>query len=332
MSFVCNSCNFVVKSTEQRAEHYRSYWHRYNLKRQCEGLEPVAQDIFEKKLAVLTSRSKDSSSNQPATLQCQTCKKNFGSKKSYEHHMKSKRHLQKVANRSEFPTSDKLSRQNTKMSSNSAALDEMSEDKEPSSDTQNLEGGAARIQRNNEDEKELRESKPASQPVPLAHCLFCGQGAANLEECLRHMLKAHSFYLPYAQYLVSLEAIMVYLGEKVGVGNQCLYCNHLFKDIEAVRQHMRDVSHCKLSFEDEQDVEEYQEFFKVPDKDGDGKEVDDTREEGDDVVESKALSTVGGAPEGVASEVTELGEIVMKDGRVIGHRSLARYYKQVARH
>ncbi|GAB5355395.1 hypothetical protein AAMO2058_000201900 [Amorphochlora amoebiformis] len=292
MSFVCGKCNFVISSTEERDVHYKSYWHRYNVKRTCEGLHPVSYEVFQKKLAVITKGTKE---EKKETLRCDICKKTFASTKAHQHHMRSKRHLQKAANRSS-PATPALTPQTSKSTQDT----KIGQDKEQE-ETNNT----------NNAQKEKKEKKQVG--VPLAHCLFCGKRAQSVEESLRHMLKAHSFYLPYTKYLISLDAIMLYLGEKIGIGHQCLSCNHIFKDIEAVRQHMRDRGHCKMSFEDEQDAEEYGDFFHVPEK----------KEE-----KTKERRLAPNEVEGVASEMNDLGEIVMKDGRVLGHRSLVRYYKQ----
>mmetsp|Transcript_44254 Transcript_44254/g.71137 ORF Transcript_44254/g.71137 Transcript_44254/m.71137 type:complete len:416 (-) Transcript_44254:95-1342(-) len=345
MSFVCNSCHFVVSSTTERADHYRSYWHRYNVKRGCEGLKPVPREVFERKLAEMSNRA-DGAARQNS-FDCKICKKSFRTKKSYDHHINSKRHLQKAANRSgpssQSSTPNVLTRESSKATCQECRI----ETDQPAGRKEKL-NGKERIEERKENEvmeqegkeKEIKEKEEEKKPVPLQHCLFCNKSAATMEECLNHMLRSHSFYIPYAQYLVSVENLMMYLGQKVGIGHQCLYCNHLFKDTEAVRQHMRDVSHCKLSFEDEEDVDEYSSFFKVPDKskasneqDGDGGEEDGSPSQGEtkaSAANTSAVVAIGGEKdlEGMASELTDLGEIVMKDGRVIGHRSLVRYYKQ----
>jgi len=41
----------VFASEEEMKEHYRSEWHRYNLKRKVAGLAPLARDAFEERVA-----------------------------------------------------------------------------------------------------------------------------------------------------------------------------------------------------------------------------------------------------------------------------------------
>lgn len=96
------------------------------------------------------------------------------------------------------------------------------------------------------------------------HCLFCPTTSASLDDNLSHMSTAHSFFVPDAEYLVDLPGLLAYLGEKVAVGNVCVYCNgrgREFRTLDAVRKHMLDKGHCKLAYEEESDRLEYSDFY-----------------------------------------------------------------------
>jgi pre-60S factor REI1 len=72
-------------------------------------------------------------------------------------------------------------------------------------------------------------------------CLFCTHKAATFEDNMTHMTKVHSFFIPDIEYLADLSGLIKYLGEKISVGNTCLYCNgkgRAIKSLEAVRAHM----------------------------------------------------------------------------------------------
>ena len=45
----CSACKVTV-SPNERNSHYRSDWHRYNVKRKCVGMEPIERSVFEHKL------------------------------------------------------------------------------------------------------------------------------------------------------------------------------------------------------------------------------------------------------------------------------------------
>ena len=89
----------------------------------------------------------------------------------------------------------------------------------------------------------LIDLKIASSPrLNVTDCLFCTEsGFASLDDNLAHMAVAHSFFIPDLEYLVDLEGLITYLGEKISVGNVCIYCNgkgRALHSLEAVRKHM----------------------------------------------------------------------------------------------
>lgn len=96
------------------------------------------------------------------------------------------------------------------------------------------------------------------------NCLFCNHTSASLEESLTHMSSAHSFFIPDAEYLIDLAGLITYLGEKIAVGNVCIFCNEKgreFRSLDAVRKHMVDKGHCKIAYENERDRLELSDFY-----------------------------------------------------------------------
>ena len=76
------------------------------------------------------------------------------------------------------------------------------------------------------------------------------------------MQRTHSFFVPFAKYLVDAEGLFGYLQEKIYSYNTCIYCNRAFGDLEACRKHMKDKSHCKVNFEDDDGV--YSLYWQMP--------------------------------------------------------------------
>ncbi len=277
------------------------------MKRGCEGLAPVCQEVFESRLADVT---KARASKTQRELKCGPCGKTFTTKASYDHHMRSKKHIQRAKNVQE--------RRERKAAAASAAP-QPSGVGTPQDAVGSSSGAGMKTGESAEEEK---------NGIPVTHCVFCHEKMDTLEVYLEHLLRAHSFFLPYIERLISLEAFLEYLGQKVGRGHQCVYCNHLFKDVEAVRQHMRDKGHCKLSLDTEEDVEEYGGFFRPPSDKGLG----GSGGEGDADAKSSAAAgraLVIAAPRATL-QVSDLG-LVLKNGRIVGHRSMARYYRQKLR-
>lgn len=85
------------------------------------------------------------------------------------------------------------------------------------------------------------------------------------------MSRSHSFFIPDKDHLSDLAGLLGYLGEKVVVGNLCLFCpngGREFASVDAVRKHMIDKAHCKLSFESDEDVAEMSEYYDWGVQDG----------------------------------------------------------------
>ena len=61
----CSACRVIVLPNERNA-HYRSDWHRYNVKRKCVGMSPIDRSLFESKLRSIieNGRKMDEVSNK----------------------------------------------------------------------------------------------------------------------------------------------------------------------------------------------------------------------------------------------------------------------------
>nr|KAG5708371.1 hypothetical protein BaRGS_034402 [Batillaria attramentaria] len=159
------------------------------------------------------------------------------------------------------------------------------------------------------------ESWDGTETLGLEECLFCPHVSSSLEENMDHMTVKHSFFLPDAEYISDLEGLIVYLGEKISQGHMCLWCNDrtkMFYNMRDVQKHMVDKGHCKIKHDD-QTMYEYADYYdyrsSYPDSGSGG-----TAAEGE-VMEPQQLVSSG-------------FELVLPSGSSIGHRSLARYYRQ----
>jgi pre-60S factor REI1 len=211
------------------------------------------------------------------------------------------------------------------------------------------------------------DAKIAAARARLApsDCLFCAHASSSLEENLLHMSGMHSFFVPDTDYLVDAPGLLAYLGEKVAVGNVCLYCNgrgREFRTLDAVRKHMVDKGHCKLAYDTQRDQLEISDYYDfrasypdaaprksrklrrptaVPDAE-EWEDIEDDDGSADEVVDASASESGtsddedGDADEDDADALPESGitygdshyELVLPSGARIGHRSLKRYYAQ----
>lgn len=94
LSIVCNSCMYAVKASERNA-HYRSEWHRYNVKRQVANLPPMPLDIFDSKLTALKTKQGEEAQER-ASHYCALCNKSSASAAGHAQHITSKMHLKRV--------------------------------------------------------------------------------------------------------------------------------------------------------------------------------------------------------------------------------------------
>lgn len=46
LQFTCLACQIAFETADEQRSHYRSDWHRYNLKRKVAGVAPVSESEF----------------------------------------------------------------------------------------------------------------------------------------------------------------------------------------------------------------------------------------------------------------------------------------------
>nr|CAG4643210.1 EOG090X06E3 [Ilyocryptus agilis] len=290
MSFTCISCHVAFKEAGLQREHYKTDWHRYNLKRKVVDLPPVTAEVFQQRVLEQRSEAQKLEESKTVTPYCQYCKKKFGSEKSYENHLGSHKHQVNVAEFSnKIPTSFEEKRE-TKEKTEDVVMDEEDYIEEMEDDSDEWE-----------DEDEA---------IPITSCLFCSHQSDTLDENLKHMSISHSFFIPDVEFVVDLEGLITYIGERIGQGHICLWCGHMgkqFASTEAVQKHMVDKGHCRMFHEGEV-LLEYSDYYdyssSYPDEGNPDEEV-----------ELNVVDTAG-------------FEMILPSGATIGHRSLSRYYRQ----
>lgn len=245
-----------------------------------------------------------------------------------------------------------------------------SEDHDIKKDTTQPRGASLHV---DEDATEEEVNQAIDEKIAAARarlsstqCLFCTSGpvpSETLEENLTHMSVAHSFFVPDAEFLVDLVGLVTYLGEKIAVGNTCIYCNAEFRTLDAVRKHMHDKGHCKIAYDADIERLEVSDFYDfsasypdaderrawkaaraakekakaeaeanegwedVSDEDGDeDEEVDEIVEEASS--DSDDESDEEELPDNQVTYGDSSYELVLPSGARIGHRSMRRYYAQ----
>ena len=106
--FYCSTSNVGFETEEELRAHYKSAWHRYNLKRKVAGLPPVTREWFELRQAQARAneaRRDEEAAGGGRVYVCPLTKKKFGSEGTYAAHVKTKKFkaLMKQAGLTECP-------------------------------------------------------------------------------------------------------------------------------------------------------------------------------------------------------------------------------------
>ncbi|XP_016150645.1 zinc finger protein 622-like [Sinocyclocheilus grahami] len=379
MSYTCISCRVQFSDGEVQRAHYKTDWHRYNLKRKVADMPPVTSENFQERvLAQRAAAEQQSQSGGHGSAYCATCNKKLSTDNAYNNHIQSNKHLH-AERKALVAAQETVQRMNEKNLEKGAELDKDAQNEAlqkalrehqrhtPSKATptekqvRTRPDKAPRLQwfkqqakkiaaeegeeeeeewedvdededmdgdddddDEEEEEEEMEEystsgAAPAPGAIPVTDCLFCGHHSRSLARNMTHMTKTHSFFLPDIEYLVDLRGFISYLGEKVGVGKVCLWCNEKGKSFyttEAVQAHMTDKSHCKL-FTDREAALEFADFYDFRSSYPDAKDGDDVEMKDGELPDKKTVEFDD-----------ETLELTLPSGAKIGHRSLMRYYKQ----
>lgn len=335
MQYTCNSCNLAFPSPEDQRVHMKSDWHRYNLKRRVAQLPPIDEDLFNSKVSSLsiTEGGTDNASEDKTKRRTQLTKKELRRREKEALQAKKKQILEtaKEAMISKMKEQDRDSEspsENIQENELISTEDVKLEDNKPEASDE--------IPLEQQEERLMREKLSNKVDIPVTTCLFCHtKQKANFEDIetnIKHMFLKHGLYIPERKYLVDLEGLIRYLGEKIGLGNICLCCSYQGKNIEAVREHMLIKRHMRLPYETEDEkleVSEFYDFSSTYDDNIDNKSANE--EDWEDISENEDEED-GESDEELSPADNALypngHELVLPSGVVVGHRSLARYYRQ----
>ncbi|XP_059199897.1 cytoplasmic 60S subunit biogenesis factor ZNF622 isoform X2 [Centropristis striata] len=379
-SYTCISCRVAFSDGEVQRAHYKTDWHRYNLKRKVADMPPITAENFQERVLAQRVAAEQQLSDTAATEGCAVCNKRFSSTNAYQNHLQSHKHQQaekqavlaaqkKVEKMNEKNLEKGLGDEKVDHDARNEALQQALKEQqrmpqapsrqkvekmekpprmmwlEEQAKRREKEEGATAVEEwedveveeddemeeeEEEDEEETMDqeegdsaaaSLPAALPgsIPVTDCLFCSHHSKSLMKNVAHMTKVHSFFIPDVEFLVDVKGLVRYLGEKVGAGNVCLWCNEKgrsFYSAEAVQSHMTDKSHCKL-FTDGDAALEFADFYDFRSSYPDRQEGEDAEMDEEELPDDKNLEYDD-----------DTLELTLPSGARIGHRSLMRYYKQ----
>ncbi|PYH93613.1 C2H2 finger domain protein [Aspergillus ellipticus CBS 707.79] len=343
LPYTCNTCLVAFRGSDAQRDHMRKDWHLYNMKRRIAALPPVSQETFNDK--VLAAKATTTAAAAKATFEttCVACQKTFYSENSYQNHVKSSKHKAREARANRDAADDSSS-----VMSSTFSLGEpinKPRESEVSKVADTLKDTTITEENENEDEDE-EMSDDAFSP---SRCLFCSTKSADIQENTEHMYKAHGMFIPEKDFLVNPEGLLHYLYRKINENSECLYCHMIRNTPTGIRTHMRDKGHCMIAFETEAEqieIGQYYDFRSTySDDEGDWESAASETAEGGVKVEGS------GEDEGWETDASSMDEdeddeddlenrksapvvyatdyeLHLPSGKSVGHRSLARYFRQ----
>lgn len=93
-SYTCISCRVSFADGEVQRAHYKTDWHRYNLKRKVAEMPPVTAENFQERVLSQRATAEQRLSDSAATEGCSICNKRFSSANAYQNHLQSHKHQQ----------------------------------------------------------------------------------------------------------------------------------------------------------------------------------------------------------------------------------------------
>jgi len=326
----------VFDSRSELGEHYKSDWHRYNLKRREAGLILLQEGEFQARLEAA----------QALRQERETRKERAG-----------KGHLKDKNRKTKKPKEAK--NDGAVFVSQIPGYDKIKNEKKEQTKEDEVESELAQTQ--TEMESMVLDEKPPD--IEPRQCLFDKNKSSTVDACIERMQRKYGFFIPDQEYLVDKEGLIGYCQEKIKLGHTCLYCQKLFRTWQGCQKHMISTRHTKLRYERGVDLDEYDPFYDfseadaeflgtsksestkrdaeqddIVDEDDDSEWEDVTDDEAeveaedDDIMEDDDDEGMyDGYKDEIARfgfDITPLGELVFPDGRIVGHRGLSRYYKQ----
>ncbi|CAO3619095.1 unnamed protein product [Cunninghamella blakesleeana] len=300
--FTCISCQVAFETAEAQRLHYSSDWHRYNLKRKVVNLPPISSELFQQKENLQKETKEKAVEVTEFKGYCNACRKSFASENQYKNHVQSKKHKE---NQVKYEAQPKKQQNNENKNVEKEQKLDMTFTEETTEE---------------EIMSKIDAKIKAAPKLEEADCLFCSHSSATFEENIDHMTLNHSFFIPDIEFLVDIRGLVRYLGEKITVGNVCIYCNtksRSYYSMDAVRKHMIDKGHCKIAYEEDDDAAELVDFYDFS--------TSYPQHENEEDIDVDA--ELGELTNSLRLADDELS-LILPSGAVIGNRHMKRYYDQ----
>jgi pre-60S factor REI1 len=325
--FFSATSNVGFRSEQELHQHYRSAFHRYNLKRRVAGLGPVTKEWFELHRDKLLSAQSATKNDKDVVYFDPLSRKTFNSESKYDEFTNSNKYKKLVkANGGIRPDPVRRAKPAPQAA---AALEQNGGNGKGKNETQaeqaeEMDSDSDSWETASEDEGEEagEGSRGEQEPWDVCVSLFDNHRSKSCEDNIEYMYKNFGFSIPDVENLANPEGLIQYLGAKISQGRIPLYTSGLdhdaksFGSMHAVQRHMVDTGKTRMLYEDNED--EYEDFY------------DYSAMEAEMAERMESLQLAETTSSNVAISDGYSLFIPGKDNsqRVLGSRGLAKYYKQ----
>lgn len=321
----CNACNKEFLDVEEQKLHYKSEWHRYNLKRKVANVPGVTEALFLARQSAAAAQENAKSRETSMLYSCGLCSKAYRSAQAHAQHLKSRSHIIRASQGAHDQEVEKPIIKPLPQRISNKAPQQSEEEEESEEEWEEVDPDEDMVDGNEEEEDDIDDIEVDLDP---SCCFMCDLEHDTIESCMVHMHKQHGFFIPDVEYLKDPKGFLTYIGLKVMRDFRCLYCNDNclpFSSLEAVRKHMEAKSHCKVHYgdEDENEEVELEEFYDYSSSYVDGS--------GNQLVPAGARDNSVEFGSGGAELILVQGTSEQKSIKTLGSRQFLRYYRQKPR-
>lgn len=93
-ALTCITCRVAFRDAELQRAHYKTDWHRYNLRRKVAAMAPVTAEGFQERVRAQCAVAEAEETSKGAATYCAACGKKFATFNAYENHLGSRRHAE----------------------------------------------------------------------------------------------------------------------------------------------------------------------------------------------------------------------------------------------
>lgn len=262
----------IFTSRAELADHYKSDWHKYNLKRREAGLPVLLQADFEARLQAAKAlryekqAGKDHLKDKANAKKKQPGQRSSSSSTEANHNRVMEKPIEE-ANEDRV----KADEDRAKPTENSANV--IAEPTAKVKGTEALKANSENVKNetihdkadndNDDDNDDVVEDGDKEEPLEIDPCqsLFDKRTFDSVQENLDYMLRQYGFFIPDGEYLTDSEGLIGYCHEQIRLGHMCLYCHRVFTTWQGCQKHMIAKSHTKLRYETPDDMEDWAVFY-----------------------------------------------------------------------